>query len=593
MTNILIDKVTKENIELLKYYVQNSNVIYSNIQLPTKKYQHKKPSDLKNAIVFFDDKNLVEKHKRLLKHINPDKIYIKNKLYYNNNKNLIKKSTSSNSTIPEKLPTVRTPNGAELRPYQARAMQFFLKNKRTGLFIDMGLGKTLTTLASLDYLFKNQLINEKKVVLVVAPITVALDTWVSEAEKWGYDIDTKVCVKITPKKRDQLLKSTININKPTILTCNPEQLKHIVNFYGTNYFDVVIVDEMTLFKNTKSKRFEFLKMLTQNVKYMAGLTGTPAPSSFMDLYGQLNIINPNATQRYLGSDFFVFRDKYFIPSIVHPLTKQVFKYSAKNGAIDQIKEAIKPYTIAMRTDDYLTLPDIIYVNKMVELNKKDLKLYTKMANEVKQALRDAEEEKYSNKESVNSLGLSVNAGDHELIIQNRGALKNKLLQLASGAIYTTNNDYVTYHDEKFKVLKEIVESANSPLLVFYRFKSDIDRMSKYIDFETIPKDAEGIRDVIKRWNNKEIPVLVTSPKTASRGLNIQDGGHTIIWFNIPPGENELYRQANKRLHRSGQKNTVTVMHLITKGTDELEILNQLNQAEAEQQELMKSLGENS
>lgn len=334
-------------------------------------------------------------------------------------------------------------------------------------------------------------------------------------------------------------------------------------------------------------------MLTQNVKYMAGLTGTPAPSSFMDLYGQLNIINPNATQRYLGSDFFVFRDKYFIPSIVHPLTKQVFKYSAKNGAIDQIKEAIKPYTIAMRTDDYLTLPDIIYVNKMVELNKKDLKLYTKMANEVKQALRDAEEEKYSNKESVNSLGLSVNAGDHELIIQNRGALKNKLLQLASGAIYTTNNDYVTYHDEKFKVLKEIVESANSPLLVFYRFKSDIDRMSEYIDFETIPKDAEGIRDVIKRWNNKEIPVLVTSPKTASRGLNIQDGGHTIIWFNIPPGENELYRQANKRLHRSGQKNTVTVMHLITKGTDELEILNQLNQAEVEQQELMKSLGENS
>lgn len=107
-------------------------------------------------------------------------------------------------------------------------------------------------------------------------------------------------------------------------------------------------------------------MLTQNIKYMAGLTGTPTPSSFMDLYGQLNIINPNATQRYLGSDFFVFRDKYFIPSIVHPLTKQVFKYSAKNGAIDQIKEAIKPYTIAMRTDDYLTLPDIIYVNKMVE-----------------------------------------------------------------------------------------------------------------------------------------------------------------------------------------------------------------------------------
>ena len=157
----------------------------------------------------------------------------------------------------------------------------------------------------------------------------------------------------------------------------------------------------------------------------------------------------------------------------------------------------------------------------------------------------------------------------------------------------SDNDYVTYHDEKFKVLKEIVESANSPLLVFYRFKSDIDRMSEYIDFETIPKDAEGIRDVIKRWNNKEIPVLVTSPKTASRGLNIQDGGHTIIWFNIPPGENELYRQANKRLHRSGQKNTVTVMHLITKGTDELEILNQLNQAEAEQQELMKSLGENS
>lgn len=593
MTNILIDKITTNNHEILKYYVQHSSVVYSNLQLNTKKYRYKKPEELENAIVFLDNKDLITKYRQLLKQINPERIYVKNKLCYLRKTDNIEINKEETLSEVDNLPIIKTPNGAQLRDYQVRAMQFFLKNKRTGLFIDMGLGKTLTTLASLDYLFKNNLISKNKVVLVIAPITVALDTWVSEAEKWGYDIDTKVCVKLTPKKRDLLLKETKSVNKPTILTCNPEQLKHILNFYGTYYFDAIIVDEMTLFKNTKSKRYELLNLLTQNIKYMAGLTGTPAPSSYLDLYGQLNIINPNETQLNLGRNFFIYRDMFFEPSIVHPLTQQVFKYRPKKGATDKIKESIKKYTIAMRSEDYLKLPDIIYINKMVKLNKKDLKLYHKLAKEVKQALREAEEENFRNNQSVNSLGLSIETNHQKLTIQNRGALKNKLLQLASGAIYHDDKSYVTYHDEKFKVLQEIIESATSPLLIFYRYRSDIERMSNYIDFETIPKNGDAVRDVIKRWNNREIPVLVTSPQTAARGLNLQYGGDTIIWFNIPPGENELYRQSNRRLHRSGQKNTVSVIHLITEGTDELDILKQLNIAEAEQQKLMKSLGETS
>ena len=479
---------------------------------------------------------------------------------------------------------IHTPNGATLRPYQVQMVEFVLKKKRAGLFVDMGLGKTLATLAAINELLTNGELNPTRPILIVAPIMVALDTWSREAEKWGYDIDVLVNIRLTKKKRAKLFEQLDNISKPTILTTNPEQLDNIIKHYTNRYepfpFECVVIDELSLFKSSETKRFTNMSMLTKNVKYFIGLTGTPAPNSLLDIWSQMMLIDP-ANKQILSENFYKYRSHYFEPDMVNKNTGQVYKWKLKPNADQAIFERMRPTVIALRSEGLVDLPELTFIDEEISLPPNIMKAYREFEKEIRSQFQDDEQE-----------CLSTIDGD-EIVVRNRAVLASKLLQLAAGAVYTEDptEPYIVYHNAKFERLKEIVETATSPILVFYNFKSDIERARKFIEFETLRSNDPNVRDVIRRWNNGEIPVLFVHPQSAGHGLNIQDGGHTIIWLTMT-WMNEVYRQANARLHRTGQTKPVQVIHLIAQGTIDTEVIARLSDKEDGQQKLLNALKPN-
>lgn len=479
---------------------------------------------------------------------------------------------------------IHTPNGATLRPYQVQMVEFVLKKKRAGLFVDMGLGKTLATLAAINELLTNGELNPTKPILIVAPIMVALDTWSREAEKWGYNIDVLVNIRLSKKKRAKLFEQLDSINKPTILTTNPEQLDNIIKHYTDRYepfpFECVVIDELSLFKSSETKRFTNMSMLTKNVKYFIGLTGTPAPNSLLDIWSQMMLIDP-ANKQLLSENFYKYRSHYFEPDMVNKNTGQVYKWKLKPNADQAIFERMRPTVIALRSEGLVDLPELTFIDEEISLPPNIMKAYREFEKEIRSQFQDDEQECFSTID-----------GD-EIVVRNRAVLASKLLQLAAGAVYTEDpsEPYIVYHNAKFERLKEIVETATSPILVFYNFKSDIERARDFIEFETLNSKDPNVRDVIRRWNNGEIPVLFVHPQSAGHGLNIQDGGHTIIWLTMT-WMNEVYRQANARLHRTGQTKPVQVIHLIAQGTIDTEVIARLNDKEDGQQNLLNALKPN-
>lgn len=479
---------------------------------------------------------------------------------------------------------IRTPNGATLRPYQAQMVEFALQRKRVGLFVDMGLGKTLATLATLAELFDKGELDPRKPVLIVAPIMVALDTWSREARKWGYDIDIFINIKLTPKKRTKLLDRLENIDKPTILTTNPQQIGSIIEYYTERYkpfpFECIVIDELSLFKSSETNRFRDMSLLTEHVKYFIGLTGTPAPNSLLDVWSQMIIIDQR-NKSLLMSNYFAYRNKFFQPAVTDKRTGQIYSWKLKPNAEHAIYERLKPTVISMRGEGLVDLPGITYVNEEVPLPPKVLAEYNKFENEIRSQFADDEKDIFSNID-----------GD-TVEVKTRANLASKLIQLASGAMYHGDgpDDYTVYHNAKLERLKEIVESATSPILVFYMWKSDIKRAREFVEFAELRSTDPNGPDVIRRWNNGEIPVLFVQPQSVGHGLNIQEGGHTIIWLT-PTWMNEVYRQANTRLYRPGQKNPVQVIHLIAKGTIDSEVIERLDNKEEGQQELLDALNPN-
>ena len=486
---------------------------------------------------------------------------------------------------------ITTPNGATLRPYQTQMVDFTLKQKRVGLFVDMGLGKTLATLATINELFESKQLDPTKPILIVAPKMVALDTWAREAEKWGYDIDVLVNIGLTKRQRNKLFDKISEIQKPTILTTNPAQLENLITYFTLRYesfpFECVVIDELSLFKSSETNRFKYITTLTQNVKYFIGLTGTPAPNSLLDIWSQMIVIDPN--NRYLLTpNFYTYRSKYFEPDIIDKRTGQVFKWKLKPNAEDEIYKQMRKTVISMRSDGLVDLPDVTYIDEIIPLPPKILSEYKKFEKEVRN------EFKHDAKEALSTID------GNDVIVKNKAVLTSKLLQLASGAVYNnlyypTNGDdfdaYTVYHDEKLNKLKEIIETSTSPILVFYNFKSDIERARKLFKFEELNPNDPNIKDIIKRWNKGDIPVLFAHPQSTGHGLNLQDGGHTIVWLTLT-WMNEVYRQANKRLHRSGQKHPVQIIHLIAKDTVDTEVVSRLNTKEDGQQKLLDSLKPN-
>lgn len=439
--------------------------------------------------------------------------------------------------------------------YQAYAIDKIIDNKRFGLFLDMGLGKTVSTLTAIDELKYNYLDVDK--VLVIAPKRVAQDTWAQEVDKWTHLTHLDVSLVLgTPKQREQALEKNADI-----YVTNKENTKWICDRYKKDWpFDMVVIDELSTFKNSDSQRFKILKKKRPLFERFVGLTGTPAPKNIMDLWAQLYLIDGGER---LGKFKTHFRQKYFYPT--HQISDNVFNWELKDGSKDEIYSKISDVTVSMESKDYLEMPERIDTVKEAKLSKKERALY----NDLEQNMvieNDIDDEK-------------------DIVALNSASLSNKLLQMSNGAVYADDGSITHIHDKKLEMLDEIIEeSQGQPILVMYNYKHDKERLLERYSFaETL--DSE---DYMERWNNGEIQMLITHPASAGHGLNLQYGGSIMVWFGLT-WNLEYYEQANARLYRQGQKQTTVIHHLLTENSIDQKVYDSLKNKKLNQNELMNAV----
>lgn len=431
------------------------------------------------------------------------------------------------------------------RHYQGFCTDLILKTPEIGLFLDMGLGKTVIYLTALVELIKRK---EIKKTLIIAPKKVAESVWSGEIEQWDHLKHLTVSKILgTDKQRRKAL-----TEKADIYIINRENVVWLVALYGSNWpFDNVVIDELSSFKSPKSQRFKSLRLVRMYIKRVAGLTGTPAPNGLLDLWSQLYLLDKG---KRLGEKFSKYREMYFNPGKKDGYV--IFSYNLKKGDNllgddfyrKEIFNRIGDICFSMKTEDYLELPERIDNNRII-------------------ILPAAVQAKYDEFEKEQVLALA----DKEISVVNAAGLTNKLLQFANGCVYDEMKGVHVVHDEKIEALEEIVEELNGkPLLVFYSHISDKDRILQKFKFARTLKDNKDIAD----WNAGKIRMLVVHPASAGHGLNLQHGGSHILWYQCPWGL-ELYQQGLKRVHRSGVKDKVINTRLIVKNTMDEDVIKAL------------------
>lgn len=442
--------------------------------------------------------------------------------------------------------------------YQITAQRWIIEKPHCGLFLDMGLGKTVSTLTAVQ-----QLIDDCEVsrVLVVAPKKVAETTWSTEAEKWEHLRGLRV-VKVlgTEKQRCMAL-----AEKADVYVTGRDNFVWLVGKYGGQLpFDALVIDELTSFKSSKSERFKAMRVALPSVKRVIGLTGTPAPNGLVDLWAQMYCLDQGER---LGKSISKYRDTYFDS---HKWNNIVVRCDVKKGCDQIIRDRIADICLSMQAKDYLELPDMITHTVTVELSAKTMAAYTKFEKDKVIEFKNEHTDEPAN-----------------VLAQSAAGLMNKLSQFANGAIYDENRDVHAVHDEKIDRLAEIVEAANgSSVLVFYQYKHDIPRITAKLKGYRV-RTYQGEKDLIS-WNAGEIDILLAHPASTAYGLNMQQGGHYIVWFGT--GWNlEYYQQANARLHRQGQRYPVTVYRLLCSGTVDERAAAALDGKKGVQQGLLDSL----
>ena len=401
-------------------------------------------------------------------------------------------------------------------------------------------------------------------VLVIAPLRVARDTWPAEIGKWDHlaDLDAAVIV-------GDLKTRTAAVNSSALIyIVNRENVKWLVEYYENNGrrwdFDCVVIDELSSFKNYQSQRFKWLRKVRPFVKRWIGLTGTPTSNGLMDLWAEIGILDGGERLgRFIGR----FRDSYFKPGSMNPSTGVVFSYVPRPGAEEQIYERISDITISMKAIDHLHMPECVYVNHEVEMDPKERKLYDQLKRD-----------------------LIIPTEDGDIDAANAASLSNKLLQMANGAVYDENKEARFIHERKLEMLEDLIEAANGqPVLISYWFKHDRTRILQHLTkagYSDV-RDLKESKD-IQSWNSGSIPVALIHPASAGHGLNIQAGGHILIWFGLT-WSLELYQQTNARLWRQGQEQTVTVHHIITKDTVDEDVLSALASKDVTQEKLISAV----
>lgn len=446
------------------------------------------------------------------------------------------------------------------KPYdfQQTAMQWIKDHRRCALFLDMGLGKSVITLTALKDLMDDCEIGR---VLVVAPKKVAETTWSTEAEKWDHLKGLRV-VKVlgTEKQRNAALEE-----KADVYVTGRDNFVWLVGRYsGLLPFDVLVIDELTSFKSPKSERFKAMRIAVPCIERVIGLTGTPSPNGLIDLWAQMYCLDMG--QR-LGRSVTKYRDTYFD---IHKWNNIVVRCTVKKGCDKIIRDKISDICLSMQAKDYLQLPRLITHVVRMPLSAQTMEKYRQFEKDKVMEFMEGH-----GQEPVNLLASSA------------AGLMNKLSQFANGAVYDENRDVHEVHDEKLDRLAEIIEAANGQsVLVFYQYRHDIGRIIKRLKGYTVVI-YDGPQH-LRAWNKGEIDVLLAHPASTAYGLNMQDGGHYIVWFGL--GWNlELYQQANARLHRQGQQHPVTVYKLICADTVEERANAALSNKMSVQQNLLDSL----
>lgn len=439
--------------------------------------------------------------------------------------------------------------------YQSYAIDYIENHPIAAVLLDMGLGKTVISLTAIaDLLFDSF---EAHRILVVAPLRVARDTWPAEISKWQHLKHLTYAVAVgTIKERKAALSAGADI---TII--NRENLGWLIDSSGYEFdYDMVIIDELSSFKNHKSKRFQSLMKVRPKVKRIIGLTGTPSSNGLMDLWAEFKLLDFGER---LGRFITHYRNNYFIPDKRNG--EIIYSYKPMPYAEDAIYRKISDITISMKSTDHLQMPELITSQYEVQLS---------------------EDEKQRYEELKADFILELPEG--EITAANAASLTGKLSQLANGAIYDDEGNIVEFHDRKLDALEDIIESANGkPLLVAYWFKHDLQRIKKRF----VVREIKTSKDIID-WNNGDIPVAVIHPASAGHGLNLQAGGSTLIWFGLT-WSLELYQQTNARLWRQGQASgTVVIEHIIAKGTIDERILKALSLKEVSQNALIDAVKAN-
>lgn len=417
--------------------------------------------------------------------------------------------------------------------------------------------KTVITLTAVaDLLFDSFSVRR---VLVIAPLRVARDTWPQEVKKWDHLEGLRVSVAVgTETERRVALQRSADI-----YVINRENVQWLIEKSGVAWdWDMVVVDELSSFKNPQAKRFKALMKIRGKVKRIVGLSGTPASNGLMDLFAEYRLLDKGVR---LGRFISRYREEFFRPDKTNGVV--VYSYKPLPFAEEEIYRRIADITISMKSTDYLKMPEKVISENVVYMDEREKKEYDRLKGD-----------------------MVLELDGEEVTAANAAALCQKISQMANGAVYTDDGKTKVFHSRKLDALEDMIEAANGkPVMVVYWFKSDLSRIEERLREKGITFERLDTGDSIERWNRGEIPVLLLSPASAAHGLNLQAGGSHIIWFGLT-WSLELYQQTNGRLWRQGQKaETVVINHIITKNTIDERILTVLKQKDATQEELIAAV----
>ncbi len=436
-----------------------------------------------------------------------------------------------------------------LHNYQKRGVDFIVNTKKCALWLDLGLGKTLTSLTAIVDLLDSFDVTK---VLVIAPLRVANTTWHNELGNWEHTKHlTYSIVTGSDKKRRAALYKTADI-----YIINRENIKWLVELYGNKWpFDMVVIDESSSFKSNQSQRWKALRKIIPYVDRLVELTGTPTSNGLLDLFAQVYLLDVG--QR-LGRTMTAYKSRFFESDYMG------FKYTPMKGSKDIIYKLIEDVVMTMRAEDYLELPARIDITMSVQLSAKLKTQYDELENE-----------------------FMAQIGEVDVAVFNAAALANKLLQFCNGAVYVDEHkNWVELHKEKLDALSDIVEdNQGENILVAYNYKTDLERLVKRFP-DAVVMDKEGI--AVQQWNDGEIKMLLAHPASAGHGLNLQAGGNIIVWFGLN-WSLELYQQFNGRLHRQGQTKPVKIIHIVVDGCMDEKVIEAIGDKAETQNDLLDAL----